>query len=95
MPCKFRYELDLSTRGPDIFGQFSGFTVFLRGEWATDVFVTNYLPLIMFPVMYLGARLCLKVSPVKPSDMDFQSGLKEIELDSYVTKRIIHICEFC
>ena len=63
--------------------QFSGFQVFLKNSWATDTFVTNYLPFILFPILYVGARLYYKCAPVKPEDMDFVSGLKEIEADCY------------
>jgi len=61
----------------------SGWEVFLRGSWATDTFVTNYLPLVLFPIMYFGARFYYKKGPVKPEDMDFVSGIAEIEADSY------------
>ncbi|THU94837.1 amino acid permease [Dendrothele bispora CBS 962.96] len=58
---------------------FSGFAVFINGHWATDTFVTNYLPLMLFPVLYVGSKLYYK-DPVKSSDsMDFVSDIKEIE----------------
>jgi amino acid transporter len=62
---------------------FSGWSVFLEGKWATDTFVTNYLPLIGFPILYIGARLVQKVRPKKPHEMDFVSGLAEIEADEH------------
>ncbi|KAH8110671.1 amino acid permease [Phellopilus nigrolimitatus] len=58
---------------------FSGFKVFLKDSWATDAFVTNYLPFVLFPFLYIGARVYLRVTPVRPTEMDFQSGLSEIE----------------
>jgi len=61
----------------------SGWQVFLRGNWKTDTFITNYLPLILFPIMYFGARFYYKTAPVKSHDMDFVSGVAEIEADSY------------
>jgi len=61
----------------------SGWEVFLEGSWAVDTFVTNYLPLVLFPIMYVGARIYYKQGPVKPEDMDFVSNLDEIEADSY------------
>jgi yeast amino acid transporter len=51
-------------------------------EWATDVFITNYLPLILFPVLYIGARLWYKQGPISPQDMDFVTGLDAIEADT-------------
>ncbi|KAI5120927.1 hypothetical protein M0805_002907 [Coniferiporia weirii] len=62
---------------------FSGFKVFLRDSWDTATFVTNYLPLILFPVLYAGALLFLKCKPIKAEDMDFVSDIKEIEADTY------------
>lgn len=57
--------------------------MFLKGSWDTATFVTNYLPLILFPILYTGARLWKRVPMVKPEEMDFLSGLAEIEADCY------------
>ncbi|THH11555.1 hypothetical protein EW145_g585 [Phellinidium pouzarii] len=62
---------------------FSGFQVFVKGNWDTATFVTNYLPLMLFPVLYVSSRLWLKCKPIRASDMDFVTGLKEIEDDTY------------
>ncbi|KAI5120929.1 hypothetical protein M0805_002909 [Coniferiporia weirii] len=62
---------------------FSGSSVFYTDNWATDTFVTNYLPLMLFPVLYVGARIWFRCTPVRASEMDFVSGLKEIEMDIY------------
>ncbi|KAF7790736.1 hypothetical protein EIP86_001692 [Pleurotus ostreatoroseus] len=62
---------------------FSGWAVFLRGNWASDTFVTNYFPLMLFPVLFVGARLWWRQGFIKPEDMDFTSGLAEIEASSY------------
>ncbi|KAI0788209.1 amino acid permease [Fomes fomentarius] len=62
---------------------FSGWSVFLRGHWSTDTFVTNYLPFAMFPVLYVGARWYYRSPLIQPQHMDFISGLKEIEADTY------------
>ncbi|WVR06212.1 hypothetical protein IAU60_003242 [Kwoniella sp. DSM 27419] len=71
---------------------FSAWSVFLRkdGAWATadgkfDVatFVTNYLPLWLFPVLYFGYKFIKKTSMVSPSEMDFVSDLDVIEAESY------------
>lgn len=64
--------------------QFSGFAVFLKGNWTSADFVTSYLPLALFPILYVGARLWFKTPPVPLHQMDFVSGLKEIEADTYV-----------
>ncbi|KAG9314529.1 amino acid permease [Chiua virens] len=60
---------------------FNGWSVFLKGQWNTATFVTSYLPLILFPILYIGARLVYRTSPVKPEDMDFQSDIAQIEAD--------------
>lgn len=58
---------------------FSGISVFLKGQWATDTFVTNYLPFALFPILYFGARYFLYRQPmISPQDMDFFSGLDKI-----------------
>lgn len=65
-----------------IFLQTSGWQVFLRGNWAVDVFVTNYIPFVLFPILYIGARIYYRQGPVKAEDMDFVSDLAEIEAES-------------
>jgi len=62
---------------------FSGWAVFLRGNWSASDFVTNYLPLILFPILYIVAKIVTKVPIVKPQDMDFITGIAEIEADTY------------
>lgn len=59
--------------------QFSGVNVFYRGEWNTATFVTNYLPFVLFPILYVPARIYFKCKPIHPLEMDFISGIKEIE----------------
>ncbi|KIP01623.1 hypothetical protein PHLGIDRAFT_505750 [Phlebiopsis gigantea 11061_1 CR5-6] len=63
--------------------QFSGWSVFLKGAWATDTFVTNYLPLVLFPVVYVGTRYWRGTTFIRPEDMDFKTGLAEVEAASY------------
>ncbi|KAG5648120.1 hypothetical protein DXG03_006074 [Asterophora parasitica] len=59
-----------------------GWKVFLRDQWATDTFVTNYLPLGLFPVLYVGAKLYTKKPIVKVEDMDFVTNIAEIEAET-------------
>ncbi|KAI0274681.1 amino acid permease [Gloeopeniophorella convolvens] len=63
--------------------QFSGWSVFLKGEWDTATFVTNYLPLALFPIFYIGSKIWTRTPAQKASEMDFYSGLAEIEADCY------------
>lgn len=62
---------------------FSGWSVFLKDSWNTATFVTNYIPFILFPIMYIGWKIKTRVPMVKPMDMDFITGLDEIEADTY------------
>ncbi|TCD71468.1 hypothetical protein EIP91_008848 [Steccherinum ochraceum] len=62
---------------------FSGWVVFLKDSWDTATFITNYLPLMLFPILYVGARLWRREPVIRPEDMDFFSGLEEIEAASY------------
>ncbi|KAF8649785.1 hypothetical protein AX16_005551 [Volvariella volvacea WC 439] len=62
---------------------FSGWAVFLEGRWATDTFVTNYLPLISFPLIYIGAKFFYRQPWVKSTEMDFVSNIAQIEAETY------------
>lgn len=53
--------------------------VFYTDSWETDTFVTNYLPFALFPALYMAARFYWKCRPIGVTDMDFISGLEEIE----------------
>ena len=37
----------------------------------------------MFPILYAGAKFWRRTPTVRPSEMDFYSGLAEIEADTY------------
>lgn len=63
--------------------QFSGWSVFLRGNWTTADFITSYLPVAAFPILYAGARFWKRSRPVLAEDMDFYSGIAEIEANTY------------
>ena len=68
---------------PDCFTQFSGWSVFLRGNWNSADFVTSYLPLLLFPILYVGAKFWKRSVPVQASEMDFFTGITEIEANTY------------
>ncbi|KAF9480069.1 amino acid permease [Pholiota conissans] len=61
----------------------SGWEVFLQGGWATDTFLTNYLPLVLFPILYLGSKFYYKQPIKKPHEMDFVTNIKEVEATTY------------
>ncbi|KZT60249.1 putative general amino acid permease [Calocera cornea HHB12733] len=58
---------------------FSGWSVFLKGSWD----VTNYLPLALFPVLYIGAKFVMRKPIVRAAEMDFYSGIDEILAESF------------
>ncbi|EMD35788.1 hypothetical protein CERSUDRAFT_96012 [Gelatoporia subvermispora B] len=62
---------------------FSGWSVFLKDEWDSATFVTKYLPLMLFPVLYIAWKIKTGAPIVKPEDMDFVTGLKETEAECY------------
>ncbi|KAL5488326.1 hypothetical protein ACEPAI_6434 [Sanghuangporus weigelae] len=62
---------------------FSGWSVFLKDNWDTATFVTNYLPFMLFPVLYISSSFYYKQRPLKVMEMDFVTGLKEIEAMTY------------
>lgn len=62
---------------------FSGWSVFLAGNWSVSDFITNYFPVWCFPVLWIGYKVIAKTKFVRPDEMDFVSGLAEVEADSY------------
>ncbi|KZT65366.1 amino acid permease [Daedalea quercina L-15889] len=61
----------------------SGWSVFLRGNWVTATFITNYLPMMIFPVLYVTKRFWSRVRFVRPEEMDFKTGMDEVLAASY------------
>ncbi|KAH9839004.1 amino acid permease [Rhodofomes roseus] len=62
---------------------FSGWSVFLKDNWSTATFVTNYLPMMIFPVLYIIKRFWSRHHFVRPEDMDFKTGMDEVLASSY------------
>ncbi|CCF52686.1 hypothetical protein NDA11_005742 [Ustilago hordei] len=58
---------------------FAGFTVFLKGQWSTSSFVTTYICIPMFLALWLGWKLYHKTQFVSLSQMDFDTGRREID----------------
>eukprot|EP00918_Siedleckia_nematoides_P087892 GHVU01193187.1.p1 GENE.GHVU01193187.1~~GHVU01193187.1.p1 ORF type:complete len:461 (-),score=86.99 GHVU01193187.1:61-1443(-) len=56
----------------------SAWTVFLKGKWDTATFVTNYLPLALFPTLFIGKKLWAKTQWRRAEDLDFYTGLQEL-----------------
>lgn len=62
---------------------FSGFSVFLRDNWDTADFVTNYIPLMFAPILFGVASFVMKSRFIKAEEMDFVTGLDEVLADTY------------
>ncbi|WVQ96798.1 hypothetical protein IAU59_003905 [Kwoniella sp. CBS 9459] len=62
---------------------FSAWSVFLHGNWDTATFITNYLPLWLFPIFFFSYKFIKKTRWIKSTEMDFVSGLDIIEAESY------------
>lgn len=62
---------------------FSGFSVFLRGNWNAADFLTDYLPIMVAPIVFGVASYVMKSKFIKPEDMDFITGVDEVIADSY------------
>jgi hypothetical protein len=62
----------------------------LRDSWSTATFVTNYLPVILFPVLYGVAKIVIRAPLVKASEMDFHSDIAEIEAMTWVF--VLFVC---
>ncbi|KAJ9474752.1 putative Dicarboxylic amino acid permease (putative) [Pseudozyma hubeiensis] len=60
---------------------FSGWEVFRPGRWNSASFFSNYLPLAWFPALYVLFKFLWKTKVVKASEMDFVTGIREIEED--------------
>ncbi|KAG8221744.1 amino acid permease [Butyriboletus roseoflavus] len=58
---------------------FSAWEVFLVGNWSTATFVTDYFPIMFFPVLYISAKLVMRVRTVKPAEMDFVTNVAEFD----------------
>ncbi|KDN52436.1 amino acid permease [Tilletiaria anomala UBC 951] len=58
---------------------FSGFSVFMKGHWDGATFITNYLTVPLFPLIYFGYKFVTKSKVVQLHEMDFVTGVKEIE----------------
>ncbi|KAG1794778.1 amino acid permease [Suillus plorans] len=60
---------------------FSGWQVFLKANWSRTTFVTTYLPIVLFSVLYASAKFVMRVPLVKPSEMDFKSGTENLDVE--------------
>ncbi|KAF8431912.1 amino acid permease [Boletus edulis BED1] len=62
---------------------FSAWYVFLDRNWSTTTFVTNYTPIILFPILYVVAKFVKSARPVKAHNMDFDTNVAEFDNMTY------------
>ena len=53
--------------------------MFLKGNWSSNLFVTDYVPIVLFPVLYAAAKLIMGVPTVKVDHMDFVTDVAEFD----------------
>jgi len=58
---------------------FSAWDVFLKGNWSAILFVTDYVPIVFFPILYVAAKLIMGVPTVKADKMDFVTDVAECD----------------
>lgn len=46
--------------------------------------MTDYFPIMFFPVLYIAARIFMRVRPVRPHEMDFVTDVAEFDAMTYV-----------
>lgn len=59
---------------------FSGWSIFLKGNWSTSDFITNYIPIPFFIILYLGNWFYNRNNGahIPASEVDLTTGLREI-----------------
>lgn len=63
---------------------FSGFTVFLAGNWSISDFFSFYLSVIIFPITFVAWKVLKKTRWVRLNEMDFMTGRRELdEIDAF------------
>jgi amino acid transporter len=58
---------------------FADWGVFLKGNWDHAAFITNYLPIPVFIILYFGYKFWYKTKIVSPSEMDFVTGISNFK----------------
>lgn len=67
---------------------FSGYTVFLEGNWNTSDFFSYYLSVIIFPIVYFGWKITKRTRWIRLNEMDFMTGRRELdEIDAFEQER--------
>ncbi|KAA1080272.1 hypothetical protein PGT21_007119 [Puccinia graminis f. sp. tritici] len=59
---------------------FSGFEVFLKDNWSTSNFVTNYITLVIYILLFIYWKVTKRGKLVRIQEMDLIAGTKHFEL---------------
>ncbi|KAI9567922.1 amino acid permease [Boletus coccyginus] len=62
---------------------FSNWEVLLKDEWDAIGFFTDYIPIILFPILYVAAKLVMRVPTVSADKMDLVSNVAEFDAMTY------------
>ncbi|KAK7417301.1 hypothetical protein QQZ08_011681 [Neonectria magnoliae] len=57
----------------------NGYGVFINGHWSFSGFFTAYFAIFFFLIIYFGWKIVKRTSFIKAEDMDFHTGLAEVE----------------
>ncbi|KAK7418733.1 hypothetical protein QQX98_003751 [Neonectria punicea] len=57
----------------------NGYGVFINGHWSFSGFFTAYFTIFFFLLIYFGWKIVKRTSFIKAEDMDFHTGLAEVE----------------
>lgn len=66
---------------------FNGWAVFIHGNWDTATFITSYIPLLLFVVLYFGYRFIFGAKLINVEDMDFVTGSRDAEEEEELPPR--------
>ncbi|KAI9567930.1 amino acid permease [Boletus coccyginus] len=58
---------------------FSGWDVFLKHNWSVSEFLTDYIPVILFPILYVAAKRFMNVHTLSVDEMDFVANVDEFK----------------
>jgi len=59
--------------------------VFLKHNWSVSKFLTNYIPIALFPILYFAAKSIMRVPTVSADKMDFVADVAKFEEMTCVT----------
>lgn len=58
----------------------NGYGVFIDGHWSFSSFFSAYFTIVFFVIIYVSWKITKRAPFIKPENMDFQTGLAEVDL---------------